>query len=330
VPVDPALSRTIFAPVISALITLAVLLVLLRSRRLPMDKPNERSLHASPIPRIGGLAIVPAAACGWALLPGFIDPVIWAPLLLLFVVSAIDDHADLPAGIRFGVHLACASLAAFGLIYPHTGVIAALIGCLAVGWMTNLFNFMDGSDGLAGGMALFGFSTYALAAAIGQQTTFASICVIPAASAAAFLLFNFHPARVFLGDAGSIPLGFLAAALGVRGIVDGVWPAWFPVLVFSPFIVDASVTLLRRLLGGEKIWRAHRDHYYQRLVRSGWSHARVALAAYALMAVCGALGLYAIGLREYVQWTIVLLVAFGYLAAMLRIDRMWRSFAERG
>jgi UDP-N-acetylmuramyl pentapeptide phosphotransferase/UDP-N-acetylglucosamine-1-phosphate transferase len=102
------------------------------------------------------------------------------------------------------------------------------------------------------------------------------------------LLFNFDPARIFMGDVGSIPLGFLAASLGLVGIQREVWPLWFPVLVFAPFIVDATVTLLRRAWRREKIWQAHREHYYQRLVQSGWSHRKLALHEYALMAAISA------------------------------------------
>jgi len=108
-----------------------------------------------------------------------------------------------------------------------------------------------------------------------------------AAAAAAFLVFNFDPARIFLGDAGSTTLGFLAAGLGLIGWRSGTWPLGVPLLVFSPFIVDASVTLAKRMARGEKFWQAHRSHYYQRLVLSGWSHRKTAVAEYGVMIVCG-------------------------------------------
>ena len=111
---------------------------------------------------------------------------------------------------------------------------------LATMWVTNLYNFMDGSDGLAGGMALFGFGAYALSAWLAGDAVFVVVAASIAAASAAFLVFNFPPAKVFMGDAGSIPLGFLAAALGILGWRAGHWPLWFPVLVFSPFIIDAS------------------------------------------------------------------------------------------
>src|SRR5262245_1457719 len=168
---------------------------------------------------------------------------------------------------------------------------------------------MDRSDGLAGGMAVFGFSFYAVAAWLAGSTEFALVNLSIAAAAGAFLVFNFHPARIFLGDAGSVPLGFLAAALGLIGWLQRDWTGWFPILVFSPFIMDASVTLARRLLRREKVWQAHRDHYYQRLVRLGWGHGRTALAEYAVMFASGVAALAALALPAGPQAALLAAVA---------------------
>jgi UDP-N-acetylmuramyl pentapeptide phosphotransferase/UDP-N-acetylglucosamine-1-phosphate transferase len=189
--------------------------------------------------------------------------------------------------------------------------------------MANLYNFMDGSDGLAGGMALIGFSFYGVAAAAAGGTAFALVNFSIAASAAAFLVFNFHPARIFMGDAGAVPLGFLAGALGIIGWLREDWTWWFPLLVFSPFIVDASVTLARRLCAGERIWRAHRDHYYQRLVQLGWGHRKTALAEYALMLACGAAGLAALAAPVAIQFALLGAACAGYLALIAAIGRAW-------
>ena len=184
------------------------------------------------------------------------------------------------------------SLVAWYVLAPMQ-LLELALAVLAVTWLTNLYNFMDGSDGLAAGMALFGFGAFALAAFAAGDMALAVFSASLAGAAAAFLLFNFAPARIFLGDVGSVPLGFLAGALGLAGWRDDAWPLWFPALVFAPFIFDASVTLLRRLVRGEPVWRAHREHYYQRLVRLGTGHRATALAAYALMLACAAAALYA-------------------------------------
>jgi UDP-N-acetylmuramyl pentapeptide phosphotransferase/UDP-N-acetylglucosamine-1-phosphate transferase len=176
---------------------------------------------------------------------------------------------------------------------------------------------MDGANGLAGGMAVFGFAAYALAASLGGQYDLALWSACIAAAAVGFLAFNFDPARIFMGDVGSVPLGFLAAVIGLQGWWSGAWPAWFPLLVFSVFIVDATVTLLRRGLRGERVWLAHREHYYQRLIRSGWSHRRLALTAYLLMFAAAGSACLLLAAPRVVQ-TIVLAVWGAVYALLMR------------
>lgn len=292
---------------------------LLRRNRLPMDHPNERSLHATPTPRVGGLGIMAGvlAAALWlgdtALLP------VTLGAFALAVVSVLDDARGLPVRVRFLAHFVAAAgcLLALGL----TGW-ALLAGTLAVVWVTNLYNFMDGSDGLAGGMAAIGFGALGLAAWLGDAPGLAAFCAAIAAAALAFLRFNFPPARVFMGDAGSIPLGFMAASLGILGALQHAWPWLFPLLVFSPFVVDASVTLARRALRGERIWEAHRSHYYQRAVLLGASHRQIAFAAYALMLAMAGLAFVLLFLPQTLAWLLILSAAT-YLLIFLAIDLRW-------
>jgi UDP-N-acetylmuramyl pentapeptide phosphotransferase/UDP-N-acetylglucosamine-1-phosphate transferase len=322
--VGSAMTIRFLAPAVSAVVAFGLLSLLLRHKRLPLDHPNERSLHSRPVPRIGGLALVPGVACGWALLPDTLTWAIWGPSLIVFAISWMDDLTDLAPALRLGLHLLAAAITAFALVYSTVGLAAVLISILVIAWMTNLFNFMDGADGLAGGMALFGFGSYALAAGAAGDPGLAAQCVAVAAAAAGFLAFNFPPARVFLGDAGSIPLGFIAAAFGIHGWLNGSWPVWFPVVVFSPFIVDASVTLARRVARGAKVWEAHREHYYQRLVQSGWGHRRTALAEYALMAGCGLLSVTFVRLSPTAQALFIAACALCYLGLIAGVDYAWR------
>ena len=277
-------------PLVSFALTWIVLTIVLRtwSDKI-LDHPNERSLHQRPVPRVGGIGVVAGIA---ASVP-FVSQVEWWPLWLgacfLVGISFLDDLIGLPIIGRLLVHFVAAGGAAVGLLLNHTGVVVILLAVVAIVWMTNLYNFMDGMDGLAGGMALFGFGFYALAGVLSGHLLFAVTNAALAAAAGAFLLFNFPPARIFMGDAGSTLFGFLAACLGLVGWQLGIWTLWFPGLVFSPFIVDATATLLRRALAGEKIWQAHRTHYYQRVVLLGWGHRRTVLAEYGLMVLCGVL-----------------------------------------
>jgi UDP-N-acetylmuramyl pentapeptide phosphotransferase/UDP-N-acetylglucosamine-1-phosphate transferase len=256
-----------------ALSWLATGILLACAARLPLDRPNARSLHARAVPRAGGLALWAGWLGGTAWLPG---PQPWLlPLLALIAISLRDDLRGVHPIVRLAVH--CASAAAW--LWLAGSPVQPFLAVVLIVWMANLYNFMDGSDGLAGAMALVGFGAYAGGAWLAGSAT-ATVLAALAAATVPFLACNLPPARIFLGDAGSVPLGFLAAVLGLTGWAQGWWPAWFPVLVFLPFIADASTTLAVRLLRGDRIWEAHRDHCYQRLVRLGWGHART-LALYA-------------------------------------------------
>lgn len=295
------------------------------------DHPNERSLHSRPTPRVGGLGMI-AAIAPFALLAGGPLATALGCALALAVVSVLDDAGGLPIAVRLPAHLAAAAvfvlaagIGAGGTIGPAAAI--AVTSVVAIAWMANLFNFMDGSDGLAGGMAAIGFATLALGAAQGGAMALAMIAAAIASAAVGFLGHNLPPARAFLGDAGSVPLGFLAAALGLIGVQSGAWPPAFPVLVFSPFIVDATVTLLRRLFRGERVWIAHRTHHYQRLILAGWSRARLLAAAYGLMAAASLSALLLLAGR-WERSAIIAVWAALYALILIVIDLKTRTMSD--
>lgn len=298
-----------------------------RAARIALDHPNQRSLHTTPIPRTGGLGVVAGVAVGWAAVGGSLPAALWGGAALLAALSFADDRYGLPTSVRFLAHIAAAVWLAAAL---GTGWNLWLwpLAVAAIVWMTNLYNFMDGSDGLAGGMALFGFGFFAIAAAAHGHPDLALATLTVAAAALGFLAFNLPPARVFMGDAGSISLGFSAAGFGMLGTVRDVWPAWFPVLVFLPFIVDATVTLLRRGWRGEKVWHAHKEHYYQRLIRMGWSHRKTAFVEYALMGGSGSMALLALSTSAPTAILIVVLWGTVLITLMWLVDNRWREFQE--
>ncbi len=316
-----------YSPIIALLVTVSLTAALLRSRfgSRVQDIPNERSLHATPTPRIGGVGVVAGVLCGWALL--FTSQGWWLllPLIGLFVVSLLDDIHNLPVKHRLPIHLLAAAMLVTGSgLLTRDGIVVAVLVLLFTVWMTNLYNFMDGSDGLAGGMALFGFGMYGIAALPAGNDNFAMLNFSVAAAALGFLYFNFPPARIFMGDAGSIPLGFLASGMGLWGWQSGYWSAWFPLLVFSPFIADASVTLAKRALRGVKITEAHREHYYQRAIQMGWKHRHVALIEYVLMLGVGASALWSI--QQALPWQAFLIWGAIYGMLMLILDARWKEF----
>lgn len=315
------------AIVLSALlVSVALLKALLHSGfHGPLDAPNARSLHTHPVPRSGGFGILAAGAIGFVAADG--PWLIAACASALAILSAFDDGLGLPVPVRLIAQVAAASVfvaSSSGAVFSGGWGVAILL-VLALAWMTNLYNFMDGADGLAGGMTVFGFGAYSVAAFQAGDGALVLVSACLAAGALGFLMFNFAPARIFMGDVGSIPLGFLAGAVGLEGVQRNLWPVWFPVLVFSPFVCDATVTLLRRAMRGERVWQAHREHYYQRIVMSGFGHRKTALAAYALMAICA---IAACTLRAELPGVVVPVLAvfmLGYAALAVVVDLRCRT-----
>src|SRR5437763_4856288 len=251
-------------------------------RKAILDHPNERSSHDVPQPRGGGMAIVLVTLAGSALwwTPRF--AVVAVAALVVAVVSWIDDVRHLPATLRLGVQ----SLAAIAVLmaYP-AGAFAPLAFLWMVG-LTNAYNFMDGIDGIAGGQAVVAGLAWALFGMIGQQTLIAMLGLLIAGSSAGFLMHNWQPARIFMGDVGSAFLGFTSASLAVMA-----WPnvrlAAAGALVVWLFVADAAFTFARRAARGERVMEAHRSHVYQRMNQRGLSHAAVSMI-YTTLAALGA------------------------------------------
>lgn len=321
-------SQLILFPLISGFVALAVISIILKIKQsIPLDHPNERSMHETPVPRIGGVGIMIGLASGWILAWPDFPKTLLALALALSALSLVDDFRGLSAALRFCAQLLASSILMAAAPEFPGGLIGTVLGVFALSWMSNLYNFMDGSDGLAGGMAVFGFGFYALAAWQGGAWFLASSAACVAAASAGFLWFNFHPARIFMGDSGSVPLGFIAGGMGLLGWQAGMWPFCFPILVFSPFIVDASLTLAKRLLRGEKVWQAHREHYFQRLIRLGYGHRDTAILEYVLMLACGASAMLMLNASAEVQ--AVVIVAWFAIYALLahRVDKAWKKQA---
>jgi len=254
--------------------------------------------------------------------------VVLLPVMALLVLSFVDDRRGLPSAMRFSAHLGAALIFVLNAkIFSLTDLSLAFLATIGLVWMTNLYNFMDGSDGLAGGMTLFGFGAYGVVSILNgdQAFGFAAFNFSIAAAALGFLFFNFHPAKIFLGDAGSVPLGFLAGAMGLQGWYLKLWPAWFPVLVFAPFIADATVTLIKRILRREKFWQAHREHYYQRLVQMGFGHRKTALMEYGLMAASGVLAILLLHVPSWAQIAALFVWSMVFIALMVFIDLRWTA-----
>jgi UDP-N-acetylmuramyl pentapeptide phosphotransferase/UDP-N-acetylglucosamine-1-phosphate transferase len=317
---------------VAAALSALALAVLVHGRaHLPLDHPIARSLHRRPVLRVGGIAIwagfVPVAL---VLHAQFESGAVWlAAFVAVAAVSIADDWRGVRPGLRLLVQALAAlaiSLAVFrryssGEFSAADGITVAL-AAFAIVWSANLFNFMDGSDGLAALMAACGFGAYGAAALNAGMP--ADVYLALAAATLPFLVVNLPPARVFMGDGGSVPLGFLAAAFGIAGIARETWPAWFPLLVFLPFIADTLVTMIRRIAARENLFRAHKTHYYQRLHQMGAGHAGTLLLYGVLVAGTSASAYFALATNPAAGWQVLgaWTVAIGGFFA--GIDYHWR------
>jgi UDP-N-acetylmuramyl pentapeptide phosphotransferase/UDP-N-acetylglucosamine-1-phosphate transferase len=260
---------------------------------------------------------------------------IFLGMLIVGVISFFDDCYSIAPVFRLIAHATAAVVIIYSGFYIHRlelpGIswdwpygVGVALSVLFVIWMINLYNFMDGMDGFAGGMAMFGFGTFAVMAAMAHNNLFLVVNLIIVSASAGFLIFNFPPARIFMGDVGSSTLGLLAATLSLWGARDDVFPFWVALLVFSPFIMDASVTLLRRMLRRERIWNAHKTHYYQKLVQAGWGHRTTVLIEYIVMFACGITALWIMDAPAEIQvmavacWLLFYFLFFRYVARIMR------------
>lgn len=306
-----------------------------RSKLHILDHPGARSLHKRPTPRSGGVAMLAAIVSA-----GLVIGVSYAALtdffwlgsciLVLAVVSFLDDIYGLEVAERLFAQLAVACLLLMdgfilyslqwpGVVWHWSPWIGVGFSLLFILWMINLYNFMDGMDGFAAGMAIIGFGFFAVLGALAGNLLFVGLSLAVAAAGAGFLLFNFPPARIFMGDVGSSLLGLLVAAFSLWGAQDGIFPFWAALLVFSPFIVDATLTLGRRVARGERFWQPHKTHYYQRLVQIGWGHRKTVLWGYVLMLACGGAAVWATQAEVETQRRVLLawIIIYGSLAVFV-------------
>lgn len=263
-----------------------------------VDVPNARSSHVTPTPRAGGLAFVAAAPVvgmltfDWSGIP--VPPGAGRILIAGLVVAAFslaDDRYGLPVWLRLTVHLFGAiAVVAGGMVLTHvalpgggivsTGWLAVPVTVLWIVGLTNVYNFMDGIDGLAGGQAVVTLVTIASLACLLSDRATVLAAVILGASVLGFLVHNWPPATIFMGDVGSAFLGFSFAAWALlpgRSASGLAIPFLVWVAVMAPFLLDTSTAFIWRIAHGEHWNTAHRRHFYQRLVDRGWSHLAVTI-----------------------------------------------------
>jgi UDP-N-acetylmuramyl pentapeptide phosphotransferase/UDP-N-acetylglucosamine-1-phosphate transferase len=321
-------------------------------RHQVMDNPNERSNHTLPTPRGGGIAVVAALVTAWggiaSLEQGSITAMwpILAGGLALALISFLDDIRSI--SVRWRLLVQAASVV-IGILFlynnPHNGLISQgllptyidmAIATILWLWWVNLYNFMDGIDGITGGESAsiaLGLIVLAFYTAIPDAPMVYYASALLAVSLG-FLFWNWHPASIFMGDVGSVPLGYftgfllLSLAMHGYGIAALLLPAYY--------LGDSTYTLLKRFFQGKKIWEAHSEHCYQRAVRQGFSHAEVVSRIMTVNIALTTLAIMAAFLPEYSVHALILgysLVAFRMAAFCYKpcaIHRPFAMFSLRG
>jgi len=273
------------------------------------DIPNERSLHQHVKPRSGGIGIIIAfmvasiGVVGLQAAPREIQMLapIGQGIVMVALISFLDDLYGVPAILRMPLHIFATSwilvlgwvpevlqLPYIEWVWPSW--VAQMAALLFVSWMINLYNFMDGMDGFAASMTAFGFSALAVMGALAGNMLFATLSMVVVAAILGFLVFNFPPSTLFMGDTGACSLGFLAALFSLWGVRMEIFPLWSALVLFLPFTLDATLTILGRISRLEKIWEGQCNHHYHwLLLRIG--HFKALMCHLPLMVICAVIAI---------------------------------------
>ena len=306
-------------------------------RRGMLDHPGERHSHTVATPRGGGAGLIGALLLASVFINAAVPGGFWMlaivpGVVVLALTGWWDDHASLGARSRFFIQLAvtcwllwCAFQAGWA-----GGAVVVVLGVFSVVWMTNLYNFMDGSNGMAGLQGLFVSLLLAFLFYSSGDSLYALNALLLAGCCAGFLPWNLGRARVFMGDVGSLALGFAFAALLLYGIGTGAFSPAVAWLVMLLFLTDSTLTLLSRVLRGERWYNAHRQHLYQRLIANGWTHGRVAMFYQAINVTLVLPGiLLAVRLPE-MAWAISLALTLVFLVGWYLLIRRYGLPAQAG
>ncbi|MDX1974607.1 MAG: glycosyltransferase family 4 protein [Rickettsiales bacterium] len=300
-----------------------LLIITLRRKSLLLDMPKLRGNHKTPTPRGGGIAVTFAIIICMSIAD--IHFAIILSALLLAAISLLDDLIQVPSGVRLLVQIMAVAIALITIDTPLFGGILpiwlerCILGLLWI-WFTNAFNFMDGIDGISAAemMAIGGGAALVVVMMGAFPSSLSLYGIIIAAAGCGFIWWNWQPAKIFLGDVGSIPIGFLLGYLLLLTSLNG--HIYAALILPAYYIADSSITLFQRISRGERIWVAHSEHYYQKAVRSGRSHGAVVRYITCLNIILVCLAIYAELLPE--------LAPFILCAAYLAVTMLLKFFAH--
>ncbi len=307
---------------------------------LSKDEPSSRGLHDHVVPRGGGLAIFGCVAVAGVmvhLLQGTknvdLDLLAIVSLTGIGVMGFLDDRFNLGVGLRLIAGLTLTTLLAVGSIGDQSIVVfgqafdwsfgvVLLAGAIGLFWLMNLFNFMDGADGVAGVQSLIASGALAIWFAGSGQEFLALLNVGLAGACLGFLWFNWAPARVFLGDVGSLVLGAWFGVMSLIGVSQSGLPIEAFLILLGVFVFDATLTLVHRLLKRKRITQAHREHLYQKLILAGWGHGKVAVLIGTMAFVAAVLATLVVWNPGHGLWffLVALVMLLGYARLAIRVS----------
>ena len=322
---------------VASVLTAIILMWFLRTDSILLtgDTPSSRGLHQHVVPRGAGLAILAGVAVVGMLghLQGIrnveLTLVTVASLIGVGVMGFLDDRFNLGVGLRLFAGLALTTLLVLGSLGDHPILlfgqgydwplwVLMLIGALGIFWLMNLFNFMDGADGVAGVQGLVASSVLAIWFASSGKEFLVLVNVALAGACFGFLWFNWSPARVFLGDVGSLALGAWFGLMSLIGVTRYGLPLEAFLILLGVFVFDATLTLVQRLLQGKRVIQAHREHLYQKLILAGWSHRGVSILIGIMALVAAFLATMTVWNPDRGLWfflvTLAMLVGYATLA----------------
>lgn len=323
-----------FVGLISCFLT--YILIKASSRIGIIDVPNHRSLHDQPKPRTGGLAILVAITLGLVTFKSDISNELFSffpYILLLAGMAVLDDIYSISAFKRLFLQVIVASLVIYNGLsintlvlfhyeIPINPIIGAILSILFIVWLVNLYNFMDGMDGFSAGMAIFGFGTFAILAFLKGEDGFAFANLVIVVAVLGFLIFNLPPSKIFMGDVGSTVIGMFVALFTLWADYRDIFPVYLSVIIFTPFMLDSTVTLIKRALRREKLMEAHCTHYYQRLVLSGLGHKKTLVIEYTWMGLCSLVSIVLFKVDNInIQISVLGVFVLACLIFLIRIDR---------
>jgi UDP-N-acetylmuramyl pentapeptide phosphotransferase/UDP-N-acetylglucosamine-1-phosphate transferase len=265
-----------FGSAIFVFVQLFLIIYKIKSPTIFYDIPNERSSHSTPILKVGGLVIF----LNFYFLSFFfitsspINQILFLSTLI-FLISLLDDFFDISIYLRLFIHFVICAILIFFLDFDY--LIVSIFFLISLVWITNLYNFMDGINGLSAFMTIFGFLPLGYISHAHGDLEFTKIIFLLVFLILPFLFFNFIKNKIFLGDAGAVTIGFIAGGVGLYGWKLGYWPLWFPTVLFSTFGADATLTVIMRVVYKKNPLTPHKTYFFHKLIDLGFSKCNVSL-----------------------------------------------------